>query len=112
MRLHLGLQKERRLPRRGGKPSIGTAIVCSDLRMVVQAGFSDDLWNWLLSQNWRELTYRPDRRRYRELSSPSVMRLIDAPPELRAAELEAAAGQATLRRASSKADLPSYVLRR
>ncbi|SPE28788.1 hypothetical protein SBBP1_480013 [Burkholderiales bacterium] len=51
--------------------------------MRVQAGFSGELWHWLLEQGWREVRYRPDRRRYREIPASCVTELIDAPPEER-----------------------------
>ena len=90
-------RKERALPRRGAKPPIGAHIVCSDVRMTIQAGMSDELWRWLLEQGWREPAYRPDRRRYREVPSTWVTRLIDAPPEARARILETAIENAAFR---------------
>lgn len=103
---------DRTLPRRGGKPAIGDMIVCGDLRMTVQAGLSDELWQWLLDQGWRELTYRPDRRRYREVPSAWVTRLIDALPETRAMVLGAAVGRASRRPTlGDPTALPSYVSR-
>jgi len=65
--------------------------------MTVQAGMSDDLWRWLLEQGWREPAYRPDRRRYREVPSTWVTRLIDAPPEARARILVGAIENAAFR---------------
>jgi len=108
----LSLHKPRALPRRGPKPAIGACIVSNDVRMTIQAGMSDDLWRWLLQQGWRELTYRPDRRHYREVPSTWVTRLIDAAPELRTAVLAAAIAKAVHRRilADSK-PVPSYVTR-
>ncbi len=93
----LSLQKERARPRRGPKPAIGACIVCDDVRMTIQAGMSDDLWRWLVQQGWRELTYRPDRRHYREVPSTWATRLIDAPLELRAQVLAAAVAKASHR---------------
>lgn len=90
-------RKERVLPRRSPKPSIGAHVVSGDLRMTVQAGMSDELWHWLLEQGWREPAYRPDRRRYREVPSTWVTRLIDAPAESRARILEAAVENAAFR---------------
>jgi hypothetical protein len=108
----LGLRKERALPRRTGKPAIGSLVVCGDLRMTIQAGLSDELWQWLLDQGWRELTYRPDRRHYRELPSPWVTRLIDALPETRPLVLGAAVSKATKRPPLGDPEaLPSYLLR-
>jgi len=108
----LRLRRERALPRRGAKPGIGACIVCGDLRMTVQAGFSDELWRWLLDQGWRELTYRPDRRHYREVPSIWVTRLVDAQPETRALVLGAAVTKAAHRPTLGDPNsIPSYVLR-
>ncbi len=105
-------QKDRSLPRRGGKPAIGSLVICGDLRMTVQAGLSDELWQWLLDQGWRELTYRPDRRHYREVPSSWVTRLIDAMPETRPMVLVAATAKATRRPTlGDPTSLPSYVVR-
>jgi hypothetical protein len=52
--------------------------------MTIQAGFSDELWRWLLEQGWREVTHRPDRRHYRAVPASCVTELIDAPAEERA----------------------------
>ena len=90
-------RKERALPRRSAKPTIGAHVVAGDIRMTVQAGMSDDLWRWMLEQGWREPAYRPDRRRYREVPSTWVTRLIDAPPEARARILEGAIENAAFR---------------
>jgi len=65
--------------------------------MTIQAGLSDDLWRWLLEQGWREPAYRPDRRRYREVPSTWVTRLIDAPPESRGRVLDSAVENAAHR---------------
>jgi hypothetical protein len=109
----LGVRRPRKLPRRGPKPSIGALAVCGDLRMTVQAGLSEDLWSWLLDQGWRELTYRPDRRHYRELPAGWVTRLIDTLPELRSQVLRVAALRATRRPTVGDPEtLPSYVERR
>jgi len=90
-------RKERALPRRSPKPSIGAHVVSGDVRMTVQAGMSDDLWRWLLEQGWREPAYRPDRRRYREVPSTWVTRLIDAPADARGRILESAIENASFR---------------
>ncbi len=93
----LSLQKERAPPRRGPKPGIGACIVRDDVRMTIQAGMSDELWRWLLNEGWRELTYRPDRRHYREVPLTWMTRLIDAAPEMRAQVLSAAVARAAHR---------------
>lgn len=79
------------------KPAIGSRIFRDDLRMTVQAGMSDGLWRWLVSQGWREITFRPDRRRYRDIPSGYVTQLIDCASEQRARVLEAAIANAVLR---------------
>ena len=66
-------------------------------RIVVQAGMTDSLWKWLASQGWREVTYRPDRRRYCDIPSAFVTELIDVGPDDRAQVLEAAKAEATYR---------------
>ena len=58
---------------------------------------TDSLWHWLVKQGWREITYRPDRRRYRDLPGAYVTHLVDAPVEHRERVLEAAIANATLR---------------
>ncbi len=108
----LRVRTDRKPPRRGAKPGIGATIVCEDLRMTVQAGFSDDIWQWLLDQGWRELTYRPDRRHYREIPSAWVTRLIDALPETRPLVMEAAVAKASKRPTiGDPTAVPSYVTR-
>ncbi len=97
LRSLLQLRKERSLPRRGNKPAIGAYVVRDDLRLTIQAGMSDDLWHWLLEQGWREPAYQPDRRRYRDIPSTWVTRLIDAPPELYESVLHAAVEKAIFR---------------
>lgn len=107
----LSLRKERAMPRRGPKPAIGAGIFREDLRMTVQAGFSNDLWRWLLEQGWREVRYRPDRRQYREIPASWVTQLIDAAPETRAAVLQQAAAQAVLRPVRNPRAMHSYAAR-
>jgi hypothetical protein len=93
------------LARRGGeevaarlqaKPSVGSTICCAGLRMTVQAGMSDDLWNWLQSQGWRPLLPKEDRYKLRALPSDAVTALFDASPGRREKCLMAA-----IRRAES-----------
>ena len=77
----LKIRQERKPPRAGFKPKLGAKVVLEDVRMVVQAGLSDELWNWLQQVGFREVTYSPDRRHYRDLPPTLVTRLYDAPPE-------------------------------
>lgn len=112
LRGFLHVQKERMTPRRGAKPTIGAHIVCGDVRMTIQAGMSDELWRWLLDQGWREPSYRPDRRSYREVPSTWVTRLIDAPPNARAQVLDAALAKASHRPGlRNPGSVPSYIKR-
>lgn len=81
----------------GSKPGLGARLYCGDVRMSMQAGMTDSLWRWLVSEGWREVTFRPDRRRYRDIQSAYVTRLIDASSDDRARILEAAIANATYR---------------
>ena len=67
-------------PERGPKPRLGAKIFLGDVRISVQSGLTDDMWSWLQEQGWREVTYRPDRRRYRDVPPSLVTRLFDAVP--------------------------------
>ena len=80
-----GERRVRQLPRRSAKPQIGVRIVhvVGSLRLTVQAGLSDELWIWLLDEGWRVVTYRPDRRRYRDIPWSRVTHLIDCEPVYR-----------------------------
>ncbi|MCX8005814.1 MAG: hypothetical protein N2688_12815 [Burkholderiaceae bacterium] len=100
LRTMLNIRKPRKLPRRGPKPSIGARICCDDLRMTVQAGMSNELWNWLQARGWREIPYKPDRRRYREISTEWARQLIDCPPEQREEVLSQAIEHAVARGAT------------
>jgi hypothetical protein len=81
----------------GPKPGVGARIACGEHRIIVQAGMSDSLWQWLAQQGWREVTYRPDRRRYLEIPHAFVTELIDAGPDDWGPILEAAKAEATYR---------------
>ena len=63
---------------------------------------TDSLWHWLVNKGWREITYRPDRRRYRDLPATHVTQLVDAAVEHRERVLEAAIANATLRRVPAR----------
>jgi hypothetical protein len=79
LRSLLGEQVPRSMPRRTRKPRIGTYVVNvhEGLRLVMQAGLSDELWQWLMDRGWRVPTYHPDRRSYRDIPVSFVTRLID-----------------------------------
>jgi hypothetical protein len=82
LRLPVGKQVLRQLPRRSAKPRIGAYAVHvrQELRLMIQAGMSDELWQWLIDQGCRVETHRPDRRTYRDIPASYVTRLIDAHP--------------------------------
>ena len=91
------IRRERTTSRAGQKPGVGARIACGDLRMTVQAGMSDTLWRWLTNQGWREVLYRPDRRRYRDIPHGYVTQLIDAHPDPRERILSNATAHAAFR---------------
>ena len=65
--------------------------------MTVQAGLSDELWIWLLDGGWRVMTYRPDRRHYRDIPLSRVTRLFDCDPTSRVIRLDEAIANAEFR---------------
>jgi hypothetical protein len=91
------VRRERVLPRAGQKPAVGARIASGELRMSVQAGMSDELWRWLAKRGWREVMYRPDRRRYRDIPCGYATLLIDASPDERENVLEAGIANAAVR---------------
>jgi hypothetical protein len=104
LRSLLGEQVPRCLPRRSRKPRIGTYVVHVEdsLRLVMQAGLSDDLWQWLMDRGWRVPSYHPDRRAYRDIPVSCVTRLIDADPERREQALAEAISSAQPKRALAR----------
>ena len=91
------IRQERVRPPPGPKPRMGAKIYLHDVRMVVQSGLSDDLWAWLTELGFREITFSPDRRHYRDLPRSLVMRLYDAPREEWRALLKVAIQEASRR---------------
>lgn len=83
LRTMLNIRKPRKEQRRGPRPSVGSRIYWDDVRMTVQAGMTVELWAWLQSLGWREVLFKGDRRRYRDVSTEMAMQLIDCPPERR-----------------------------
>jgi hypothetical protein len=75
------IRTERKRPPPGPKPKMGARIYLHDVRMAVQAGLSDELWDWLQELGFREITFSPDRRRYRDLPRSIVAQMYDAPRE-------------------------------
>jgi hypothetical protein len=82
--------------------------------MTVPAGMSDDLWEWLLDQGWREVTCRPDRRGYRQAPVSCALKLTEASADIRARVLDEAVDAAEIRVCYRVAPdvLPSYVQRK
>jgi hypothetical protein len=108
----LKIRRDRKLPRRGPKPHIGACVICGEVRMTVQAGLSDELWQWLLERNWRELIYRPDRRRYREIPARWVTLLYDADLGQRERALAAGVAKAAWKPILGDPEaMPTYVVR-
>jgi hypothetical protein len=97
VRTLLRIRVNRDLPGVGSRPGIGARVFRGDLRMTVQAGMSDGLWRWLVGEGWREITFRPDRRRYRDIPSTYVTQLIDCSSDQRGRILDAAIANAVLR---------------
>lgn len=83
IRTLLHIRRKRALPPPGPRPSAGARIFCGDVRMTVQAGMPRDLWMWLQSLGWREVRYRPDRRRYFDVPSECVTDLLECAEEHR-----------------------------
>lgn len=87
----------RGLPSVGTKPALGARLFRDDVRMTVQAGMTDGLWRWLVKEGWREIIFRPDRRRYRDIPAAYVTRLIDSTADERDRVLAASIANATFR---------------
>ncbi len=86
LRTALGIRRKwtrRALAKPGSKPLAGAAVVSGDLRLFVQPGMSDNLWRWLSGLGWREVRFRPDRRRYRDIAYIWVKLLYQARPDQR-----------------------------
>jgi hypothetical protein len=108
----LRIRYERALPRRGPKPAIGAYVVCGEFRMTIQAGVTDELWEWLMVRGWRELRYAPDRRHYLVVPARYVTDLIDAPEEVRSQVLSIAVSHASVRPIiGDPMALPPYIVR-
>jgi hypothetical protein len=101
VRTLLNIRRERGLP--PATPTLGAKLTCGDFRLTVQAGMSQSLWHWLVQQGWREVIFRPDRRRYRDLPAAYVTRLIDSSStQERERVLAAAVANATYRPTMSR----------
>jgi hypothetical protein len=108
----LGLRQKRALPRKGGKPRIGSRIFFEDARMTVPAGFTDEIWAWLAERGWREAIYRPERRNYREVPTAWATRLVDCDPDQRSSVLAAALTKAVSRPAADNPDTLAVYIKR
>ena len=75
----LGRRSERQRAREAARPAVGATLCCAGLRMTVQAGLSEDLWQWLVRLGWRELQPRESRHQFRPLPTALVTRLFDGP---------------------------------
>ncbi len=60
------------------KPRMGATLCCAGLRMTVQAGLTDELWEWLGALGWRELQKRRKPLALQPLSTSLVNRLFDS----------------------------------
>jgi hypothetical protein len=90
----LGRKREHLRRREASKPAIGATLCCAGLRMTVQAGLADDLWQWLIKLGWRELQPRENRLHFKPLPTALVTRLFDCSPDERERILLAAIRQA------------------
>lgn len=79
----------------GPKPRMGATLCSAGLRMTVQAGLTDEMWQWLAALGWRELRSGENRLHYRALSSSLVNRLYDVGPDDRQKILLLAIREAT-----------------
>jgi hypothetical protein len=77
------------------KARMGATLCCAGLRMTVQAGLTDEMWQWLVALGWRELRSGENRLHYRALSSSLVNRLYDVAPDDRQKVLLLAIREAT-----------------
>jgi hypothetical protein len=77
------------------KPRMGATLCCAGLRMTVQAGLTDEMWQWLTALGWRELRTGENRLHYRALSTSLVNRLYDVAPDDRQKILLLAIREAT-----------------
>jgi hypothetical protein len=83
------------LPVVAAKPKMGSTLCCAGLRMTVQAGMTDEMWQWLAGLGWRELRAGENRLHYTSLSTSLVNRLYDVAPDDRQKVLLLAIREAT-----------------
>jgi hypothetical protein len=94
LRRLLRIRKPRRVLPRRPKPPPGARVCLDDLRFTMPPGMDDELWQWLQELGWREVSFRPERRSYRDLSSSRVAQLLICPASRRQGLLEAAIAEA------------------
>jgi len=94
------------LPALAPKPRMGATLCCAGLRMSVQAGLTDEMWEWLAGLGWRELRTGENRLHYTSLSTSLVNRLYDVGPDDRQKVLLMAIREATRPRREAVARSP------
>jgi hypothetical protein len=94
------------LPALAPKPRMGATLCCAGLRMSVQAGMTDEMWEWLAGLGWRELRNGENRLHYTSLSTSLVTRLYDVGPDDRQKVLLMAIREATRPRREAVARSP------
>jgi hypothetical protein len=77
----LNIRRDRKIGPAGPKPRQGAKVVLHDARLTVPAGLTDAHWKWLGDLGFREVNVKLDRRRYRDIGSAYMQRLVDAPEE-------------------------------
>jgi hypothetical protein len=74
-----GVKVVRKWPPRGPVPARGAKANLHEFRLHVKVALTEELWDWLQDRGFREITYSPDRRRYRDLPPSLVSTFLDAP---------------------------------
>ena len=60
-------------------PGRGVKLINRDYRMVLHIPVKDEMWEWLLDKGWRESSFRPDRRRYRDVPMQATVEFLMSP---------------------------------
>ena len=102
----LGRRKAYQARREAARPTVGATLCCAGLRMTVQAGMSDELWQWLLQLGWRELRPFENRLHFTPLSTHLVSRLFDGPASDRERVLLAAVRTAATNGSTTRVIVP------
>lgn len=77
------IRVRRRLDSADRLPEVGARIILDGMRMRVDAPLSEDAWQWLMLQGWRECRFRSDRRGYIDLPPGAYKQLRIASPRHR-----------------------------